>query len=63
VADGDLAGAHVAGKVGESEAAADIPPQVNDQAAALLLFEIDSCFIQCFSKSHPCRTGKVGDFE
>ena len=63
MADSDLAGAHIAGQTSESQAAADIPAQVDDQAPALLLFEIVNRAIQCVRKSHPHGAGKVGDLE
>ena|SRR2546426_1045960 len=61
--DSDLAGAHVAGQAGESQATPDIPPEVDDEALAALLLEIMNRGTQCAPKSHPHGTGKVRDLE
>ena len=60
MADGDLAGAHIAGQTSESQAAADIPPQVDDQAPALLLFEVVNCVDPMLSQIPFPGAGKVG---
>jgi hypothetical protein len=51
VPDSNLAWAHIAGQAGESQATADIPPEIDDQALAPLLFEIANCGIQRVRKS------------
>jgi hypothetical protein len=44
VADGDLAGTHIAGETSESQASAYIPAQVDNQAIAVLRFKIANAF-------------------
>src|SRR5258708_28019729 len=58
-----MAGAHIVGQAGESQATPDIPPEVDDEALAALLLEIMNRGIQCAPKSHPHGTGKVRDLE
>ncbi len=57
--DSDLAGAHIAGQAGESQATPDIPPEVDDEALATLLFEIMNRGILCVRKS-PWRPESTG---
>src|SRR6266849_4922933 len=59
----DLAGAHITGQAGESQATPDIPPEVDNETLAALLFEIMNCGIQCARKSHPHDARKVRDLE
>ena len=63
MADGDLAGAQIAGQASESQTAADISPQVDDQPFAFLLFEVINCSIQRGRKSQSRGAGKIGDLE
>src|SRR5450759_278395 len=63
VANSNLAGAHIARQAGESQATADISPEIDDQSHASLLFEIANRVIQCVGKSHPRGAGKVWDLK
>src|SRR5437868_203316 len=59
----NLTGTHVTGQTGESQATANISPEVYDQALTTLLFEIVNCVIQCIRKSHPNGARKISDLE
>ena len=48
--DSNLAWAHIAGQASESEASADIPPEVDDHAVTALLLKIVNSVIQCISQ-------------
>ena len=61
--DRNLPGAHIAGQSGESEAAANIPAKIDDQASTALPFEIVNRGIQRVRKSHPHGAGKVRNLQ
>src|SRR5205809_781421 len=60
---GNLAGAHIACQASESEAAANVPAEVDDQAFAALLLEMLNRGIQGVRKSHAHGPGEVRDLK
>src|SRR5208283_3056951 len=63
VSNRDLSRAHVAREPCETEAAADIPSEIDDEAISAAILEVFDCSVQSAGKPHPERTRKVSDPE
>jgi len=63
VTDRDSVGTQVAGKAGETQTAADVSAQINDNTVAAPALEIPNCQVECVREANPCGTGEVGNLE
>ena len=63
VADRDSVRTKVAGKACETQTAADVSAQINDEAVAALALEISNGQVECVREANPCGSGEIGNLE
>ena len=63
MADRDPAGTQITRKAGETQTAADIPAQINNEPVASLATEIPHCHVECVREADPRGSREEGDLE